>query len=132
MATKLEVKVMDTIIMIAKLMGWTLFAAGLGMLISGKYYGNMLRNIDKTNPMTIFITGLIELPVGVAIVMASAGICWHLALVVMIVGILMTVEGFALLVIPKYWLKMWAKLKLCNYCIGTIALVLACYFIIAT
>ena len=121
---------MDTVIFIARLMGYTLFAAGLGMLVSGKNYQDMLRTLDKTNPIVAFLGGLIELPVGIAILMATLGICWHLAFVVMAIGILMIIEGFALLVIPKLWLKFWTKMKVCNYCLGALLLLLACYFII--
>ena len=90
----------------------------------------MLRTLDKTNPMVAFIGGLIELPVGIAIVMATAGVCWHLAFVIMAIGILMIVEGFALLVVPKLWLRFWAKMKICSCCLGALFLILACYFLI--
>ncbi|UDQ98099.1 hypothetical protein AAEX28_14085 [Lentisphaerota bacterium WC36G] len=123
---------MDTITMIAKLMGWTFLAAGLGMIISGKHYRAMLRSLNKTSPVLLFLAGLVELPIGIAIVIATAGICWHLAIVTMIVGLLFIAEGFSLLVIPQYWLKFWTKFKICNYCLGGAMLLLACYFIIAT
>ncbi|UDQ98098.1 hypothetical protein AAEX28_14080 [Lentisphaerota bacterium WC36G] len=121
---------MNTVSIIAQLIGWTFLTAGLGMLVSRKHYKELFANMGKVSPVLLFLAGFIELPLGVAIVMLTYGICYHVALVTMIIGLLFIAEGFSVLVMPDRYLKLWTKIRSCSFCVGVILLILGAYLII--
>ncbi len=97
---------METItLFLGKIISPYLFVSGLGFLISGKFYLNQLRNSDKSDPLTINLSGMVHFLIGIAIV--TNHFLWNniLAIIVSILGFIFLAKGIALIAFPSLTLK---------------------------
>ena len=59
---------MDTLFL-GKMIAPYLFVSGLGFLFSFSFYERLLRNSDKSDPLTVNLSGMIHFLLGLAIVL---------------------------------------------------------------
>ncbi len=97
---------MDTItLFLGKIIAPYLLASGLGFLLSSKFYENLLKNSDKSDPMTVNLSGMVHFLIGIAIV--TNHFLWRSALeiVVTLLGFGFLIKGITLIVFPSLTLK---------------------------
>ena len=85
---------------LAKLIGPVFIAGGLGMLFNTTLYRAMFERALHDH-MLIYLSGVIALPVGLAIVAAHNDWKWHWPLIITIVGWLAIIGGIVRMVAPQ-------------------------------
>ena len=51
----------ETTIFLGKIIALYLLVSGLGFLLSSRFYENLLKNSDKSDPMTVNLSGMVHL-----------------------------------------------------------------------
>lgn len=97
---------METITLIlGKMLSSYLLVSGLGFLFSAKFYENLLKNTDKSDPMIVNLSGMVHFFLGIGIL--TNHFLWNniLAIAVTLLGFSFLAKGIALIVIPSLTLK---------------------------
>ena len=85
---------------LAKLIGPVFIAGGLGMLFNTTLYRTMFERALHDH-MLIYLSGVIALPVGLAIVATHNDWKWHWPLIITVIGWLAIVGGIVRMVAPQ-------------------------------
>ena len=85
---------------LAKLIGPVFIAGGLGMLFNSTLYRAMFERALHDH-MLIYLSGVIALPVGLAIVATHNDWKWHWPLIITVIGWLAIVGGIVRMVAPQ-------------------------------
>ncbi len=95
---------MDTLFL-GKMIAPYLFVSGLGFLLSYDFYKQLLINSDKSDPLTINLSGMVHFFIGLAIVLRHH--LWGnvLEIIVTLVGFGFLIKGLTLIVFPNSTLK---------------------------
>ena len=90
---------------LGKIIAPYLFVSGLGFLFSSKFYENLLKNSDKSDPMTVNLSGMVHFLIGIAIV--TNHFLWNsiLEIVVTLLGFSFLIKGITLIIFPSLTLK---------------------------
>jgi len=90
---------------LGKIIAPYLLVSGLGFLISSKFYENQLKNFDKSDPLTVNLSGMVHFLIGIAIL--TNHFRWNsiLAIVVTLLGFSFLIKGITLIIIPSLTLK---------------------------
>jgi len=96
---------METTLLIGKIVSPYFLISGLGFLISGNFYKSLLKNSDKSDPMTINLSGMVHFFLGMIILVNH--FLWGniFQIVITLVGFSFIGKGFAFIVLPKLMLK---------------------------
>ena len=95
---------MDTLFL-GKIIAPYLLVSGLGFLFSFNFYKNLLINSDKSDPMTVNLSGMVHFLIGLAIVLKH--FLWGnvLEIIVTLLGFGFIIKGLTLIVFPNSTLK---------------------------
>ncbi len=95
---------MDTLFL-GKMIAPYLFVSGLGFLFSANFYQKLLINSDKSDPLTVNLSGMVHFLMGLAIVLKHH--LWGnvLEILVTLVGFGLIIKGSTLIVFPILTLK---------------------------
>ena len=95
---------MDTLFL-GKIIAPYLLVSGLGFLFSFNFYKNLLINSDKSDPMTVNLSGMVHFLIGLAIVLKHH--LWGnvLEISVTLLGFAFLIKGLTLIVLPNLTLK---------------------------
>ena len=85
---------------LAKLIGPVFIAGGLGMLFNSTIYRAMFERALHDH-MLIYLSGVIALPVGLAIVATHNDWKWHWPLIITVIGWLAIIGGIVRMVAPQ-------------------------------
>lgn len=85
---------------LAKLIGPVFIAGGLGMLFNATVYRAMFERAMHDH-MLIYLSGVIALPVGLAIVAVHNDWKWHWPLIITIIGWLALIGGMIRMIVPQ-------------------------------
>jgi len=96
---------MELSIFIAKYAGLMYLAAGLGFLLSNKYYADMIKNIGKDKTSILF-SGILSFFLGLTLVLFHNFWVADWTVIITILGWLGLIKGICLLVFPGITLKM--------------------------
>lgn len=117
---------MDTLFL-GRMIAPYLLASGLGFLFSFKFYERLLRNSDKSDPLTVNLSGMIHFLLGMAIVLQHN--LWGnvLEILVTLFGFGLILKGLTLIVLPNLTMKSSRVTVKYLYFSGTTFLVLGLY-----
>ena len=104
---------MDRSALLAKLIGPLFLAVGLGVLLNQKTYWDMIDVIRHPSPignMLIYLSGLLSMLGGLAVVNAHPSWTRDWRVVITIIGWLMLVGGIVRIVLPDITLKVGSTL----------------------
>ena len=95
----------DTSIVFGRILAPYLIASGLGLLISKKFYQNQLVNSDKSDPLTVNLSGMIHFFVGITVL--NFHFLWNslLAIIITLLGFSFVLKGASLIILPELTLK---------------------------
>ena len=95
---------MDTLFL-GKMIAPYLFVSGLGFLLSVNFYEKLLTNSDKSDPLTVNLSGMVHFLIGLAIVLKHH--LWGnvIEILVSLVGFGFLIKGLTLIVFPNSTLK---------------------------
>ena len=95
----------ETTIFLGKIIALYLLVSGLGFLLSSRFYENLLKNSDKSDPMTVNLSGMVHFLIGIAI--ATNHFLWSnvLEIIVTLLGFGFLIKGITLIVFPSLTLK---------------------------
>ena len=95
----------ETTIFLGKIIALYLLVSGLGFLLSSRFYENLLKNSDKSDPMTVNLSGMVHFLIGIAIV--TNHFLWNsiLEIVVTLLGFSFLIKGITLIIFPSLTLK---------------------------
>ena len=91
---------MGTSIFLAKLIGPVCLVIGIGLLINGKAFRTLAREF-LDNPALMFLSGVITLPVGLAVVLTHNVWAGDWRILITILGWLAVIGGAARVLIPQ-------------------------------
>ncbi len=96
---------MEITILIGKIVSPYFLISGLGFLISSNFYEGLLKNSNKSDPMTVNLSGMVHFFLGMIILVNHFlwGNMFQIAIT--LVGIAFIGKGFTLIVLPKSTLK---------------------------
>ena len=86
--------------LLAKLIGPVFIAGGAGMIFNNVVYRAMFERALHDH-MLIYLTGVLALPVGLAIVITHNDWKWHWPLIITIIGWLAIIGGIVRMVVPQ-------------------------------
>ena len=95
---------MDTLFL-GKMIAPYLFVSGLGFLFSVNFYEKLLINSDKSDPLTVNLSGMVHFLIGAAIVLKHHLLGNVLEILVTLVGFGFLIKGLTLIVFPNLTLK---------------------------
>ncbi len=95
---------MDTLFL-GKMIAPYLFVSGLGFLFSVNFYEKLLINSDKSDPLTVNLSGMVHFFIGLAIVLNHHIWSNVLEILITLVGFGFLIKGLTLIVIPNSTLK---------------------------
>ncbi len=78
-------------LILGKIIAPYLLASGLGFLISTKFYENQLKNTDKSDPLSVNLSGMVHFLLGIGIL--TNHFKWN-----NILAVIVTLLGFSFLV----------------------------------
>ena len=95
---------MDTIFL-GKMIAPYLLVSGLGFLFSVNFYEKLLLDSDKSDPLTVNLSGMVHFLIGLAILLTH--FLWGnvLEILVTLVGFGFLIKGLILIVLPNLTLK---------------------------
>ena len=95
---------MDTIFL-GKMIAPYLLVSGLGFLFSVNFYEKLLIDSDKSDPLTVNLSGMVHFLIGLAILLTN--FLWGnvLEILVTLVGFGFLIKGLTLIVLPNLTLK---------------------------
>ena len=95
---------MDTLFL-GKLIAPYLLVSGLGFIFSVNFYEKLLTNSDKSDPMTVNLSGMVHYFLGSTILLTH--FLWGslLEIIVTILGFSFLIKGLTLIIIPGSTLK---------------------------
>ena len=96
---------METTLLIGKIVSPYFLISGLGFLISGDFYKSLLKNSDKSDSMTINLSGMVHFFIGMTILVNHFlwGNMFQIAIT--LVGFSFIGKGVTFIVLPKLTLK---------------------------
>ena len=101
---------MDRSVLLAKLIGPPFLAVGLGLLLNQKTYWDMtdevIRHPSSVSNMLIYLSGLLSMVVGLAVINAHPSWTRDWRIVITIIGWLLLVGGILRIVLPDFVLKL--------------------------
>ena len=95
---------MDTLFL-GRMIAPYLFVSGLGFLLSFSFYQNLQINSDKSDPLTVNLSGMVHFLIGLAIVLNH--FLWGniLEIIVTLLGFGFLIKGLTLIIIPNATLR---------------------------
>lgn len=99
---------MDTSILIAKLMGLPVLVAGIGILVNTAGYRGMAKDFLKSEAL-IYLSGVLILVTGLAIVIAHNRWAWDWTLIITIFGWMAILGGIFRMTYPAWVAKVGSK-----------------------
>ncbi len=90
---------------LGKMIAPYLFVSGLGFLLSVNFYEKLLINSDKSDPLTVNLSGMVHFLIGAAIVLKHHLLGNVLEILVTLVGFGFLIKGLTLIVFPNLTLK---------------------------
>ncbi|MFC2020444.1 hypothetical protein ACFLU1_01430 [Chloroflexota bacterium] len=90
---------------LGKMISPYLFVSGLGFLLSFNFYKQLLINSDKSDPLTVNLSGMVHLFIGLAIVLSHQLWGNALEIIVTLVGFGFLIKGLTLIVFPNSTLR---------------------------
>ena len=96
---------METTILIGKIVSPYFLVSGLGFLISGKFYENLLKDSDKSDPLTVNLSGMVHFFLGMIIL--TYHFLWGclFQIIITLIGFAFIGKGFTLIALPQLTLK---------------------------
>ncbi|NQV08780.1 hypothetical protein HQ529_02935 [Candidatus Woesearchaeota archaeon] len=90
---------------LGKIIAPYLFVSGVGFLFSVNFYEKLLKNSNKSDPMTVNLSGMVHFLIGIAIV--TNHFLWNniLEIVVTLLGFSFLIKGITLIAFPISTLK---------------------------
>jgi hypothetical protein len=92
-------------IQIGRILAPYLLVSGSGLLISKKFYEKQLINSEKSDPLTVNLSGMVHFFIG--IVLLNLHFLWNslLAIIITLLGISFVLKGGSLIIFPDLTLR---------------------------